>query len=156
MDVYVHTAFLWPILAAKLLCKASGILASSSDSQILQQDPLALGSVLYPGQPDCSLLSASSVPLFVHIIVDLHKILCTCFSTLVHFNSLVGLRDDYGESHPSSNIPRAGIHKNNVVNCRSTYRFNFFASQLKSHLFPWIHCDIQEKGLVFGRFLKKS
>ncbi len=44
----------------KLLCKASWILASSSDGQILQQDPLALGSVLYPGQPGCSLLSASA------------------------------------------------------------------------------------------------
>ncbi len=50
---------------------------------------------------------------------------------------------------------RACIHKTNVRNCRSNYRVDFFASRLKSQLFPRIHCGIHEKGLKFGGFLKK-
>ncbi len=50
---------------------------------------------------------------------------------------------------------RAGIHKYNAGHRRSTYRVDFFASQLKSQLFPWIHCGIHEKGLMFGGFFLK-
>jgi hypothetical protein len=53
------------------------------------------------------------------------------------------------------NANRAGIHKNNAGNRRSTYRVDFFASRLKSQLFPWIHCGIHEKGSMFGGFFKK-